>query len=139
MLPPLLLAIRRRKNSNRSHHALISRVLGQLWSTWVNWGQLGSFWVNLGRLWSTWINHYLKRRKFFKLFSGHLKRRNFFYLFSWGFTLWISPKSVSKILFVNEGYPNMKFLTTSLKVLIMFTRRFAIDPSVNDEYTSHFK
>ena len=92
--------------------------------SWVNYGQLGSIlvnlgqlrWtrVNLGRLWSTWVNHYLKRRKFFKLFSGHLKRRNFFYLFSWGFTIWISPKRVSKILFVNEGYPNIKFLTSSL-------------------------
>ena len=30
-----------------------------------------------------------------------------------GFTLWISPK---KILFVNEGYPNVKFLTSSLQV-----------------------
>ena len=31
-----------------------------------------------------------------------------------GFTLWISP---NKFLFVNEGYPNVKFLTSSLVIL----------------------
>ena len=31
-----------------------------------------------------------------------------------GFILWISPKKVPKFLFFNEGYPNIKFLTSSL-------------------------
>ena len=31
-----------------------------------------------------------------------------------GFTLWISP---NKFLFVNEGYPSVKFLTSSLVIL----------------------
>ena len=34
-----------------------------------------------------------------------------------GFILWISPKKVPTFLFFNEGYPNIKFLTSSLSII----------------------